>query len=189
MNPATHPAIPLLTSSNLTRPCPAASLFHSPTFYALITPNHSHSTPPNSASSTNPDVTNAVVIPPATCSTATRVSPTPSQRAVVPGHTLTRSNSSHFAQVWRCNCLVSISSYLHASNTPGADHSLTRLVATLGSKSNLKKVSRKAILDVDVVKTCDTIIEPAAPMSLRLSSNLLCVAFASVASTLSWHAS
>jgi hypothetical protein len=54
-----------------------------------------------------------------------------------------------------------------------ADHSLTRLVATLGSKSTLKKVSRKAILDVDVVKTCDTIIEPAAPMSLRLSSNLL----------------
>lgn len=64
-----------------------------------------------------------------------------------------------------------------------ADHSLTRLVATLGSKSNLKKLSRKAILDVDVVKTCDTIIKPAAPMSLRLSSNLLCVAFFSVAST------
>jgi meiotic recombination protein REC8 len=50
---------------------------------------------------------------------------------------------------------------------------LARLVATLGSKSTLKKVSRKAILDVDVVKMCDTIIEPAAPMSLRLSSNLL----------------
>jgi hypothetical protein len=65
------------------------------------------------------------------------------------------------------------------------DRSLARLVATLGSKSNLKKVSRKAILDVDVVKTCDTIIEPAAPMSLRLSSNLLCVALFSDASILS----
>jgi hypothetical protein len=53
--------------------------------------------------------------------------------------------------------------------------SLLRLVATLGSKSNLKKVSRKAILDVDVIKTCDTIIEPAAPMALRLSGNLLYV--------------
>jgi len=54
-----------------------------------------------------------------------------------------------------------------------AERSLLRLVATLGSKSNLKKVSRKAILDVDVIKTCDTIIEPAAPMALRLSGNLL----------------
>lgn len=64
-------------------------------------------------------------------------------------------------------------SCLHAEDTSIADRSLARLVATLGSKSTLKKVSRKAILDVDVVKTCDTIIEPAAPMSLRLSSNLL----------------
>ncbi|KAK6442416.1 R8 protein [Oleoguttula sp. CCFEE 5521] len=47
------------------------------------------------------------------------------------------------------------------------------LVATLGSKSGLKKVSRKAILDVDVAKTCDTIITPDAPMALRLQSNLL----------------
>ncbi|OQN96453.1 hypothetical protein B0A48_17509 [Cryoendolithus antarcticus] len=47
------------------------------------------------------------------------------------------------------------------------------LVATLGSKSGLKKVSRKAILDVDVAKTCDTIITPEAPMALRLQSNLL----------------
>nr|OQO28495.1 hypothetical protein B0A51_03307 [Rachicladosporium sp. CCFEE 5018] len=47
------------------------------------------------------------------------------------------------------------------------------LVATLGSISGLKKVSRKAILDVDVAKTCDTIITPEAPMALRLQSNLL----------------
>ncbi len=50
---------------------------------------------------------------------------------------------------------------------------LQRLVATLGSKSNLKKVNRKAILDVDVPKTCEIIITPEAPMALRLQSNLL----------------
>ena len=47
------------------------------------------------------------------------------------------------------------------------------LVATLGSKSTLKRVSRKAILDVDVAKACDTIVQPEAPMALRLQSNLL----------------
>jgi hypothetical protein len=73
---------------------------------------------------------------------------------------------------------------IHALDTSTTDHSLARLVATLGSKSNLKKVSRKAILDVDVSKTCDTIIEPAAPMALRLSSNLLYVTRSSVDPTL-----
>jgi hypothetical protein len=48
-----------------------------------------------------------------------------------------------------------------------------RLVATLGSKSTLKKVSRKAILDVDVSKACETIGTPEAPLALRLQSNLL----------------
>lgn len=50
-----------------------------------------------------------------------------------------------------------------------------RLVATLGPKSNLKKVNRKAILDVDVPKACETILTPEAPMALRLQSNLLSV--------------
>ena len=53
--------------------------------------------------------------------------------------------------------------------------SLDRLVATLGSKSSLKKVTRKAILDVDVQKACETIVTPEAPMALRLQSNLLSV--------------
>ena len=48
-----------------------------------------------------------------------------------------------------------------------------RLVATLGAKSNLKKVNRKAILDVDIPKACETILAPEAPMALRLQSNLL----------------
>lgn len=47
------------------------------------------------------------------------------------------------------------------------------LVATLGQKSALKKVSRKAILDVDVAKACETIVAPDAPLALRLQSNLL----------------
>jgi hypothetical protein len=54
---------------------------------------------------------------------------------------------------------------------PHADPS--RLVATLGSKSTLKKINRKAILDVDIPKACQTITQPEAPMALRLQSNLL----------------
>jgi hypothetical protein len=50
----------------------------------------------------------------------------------------------------------------------------SRLVATLGAKSNAaKKLTRKAILDVDVRKACKTIIGPEAPMALRLQSNLM----------------
>jgi hypothetical protein len=57
---------------------------------------------------------------------------------------------------------------------------LCRLVATLGAKSNTKKVTRKAILDVDVRKACETIIQPEAPMALRLQSNLLYATLPSV---------
>ena len=52
---------------------------------------------------------------------------------------------------------------------------LCRLVATLGSTTNNKKVNRKSILEVDVKKTCDMIIQPEAPMALRLQGNLLWV--------------
>jgi hypothetical protein len=51
--------------------------------------------------------------------------------------------------------------------------SSNRLVATLGSRSTLKKVTRKAILEVDVPKACETIQAPSAPMALRLQGNLL----------------
>ncbi|KAF2648539.1 hypothetical protein K491DRAFT_722474 [Lophiostoma macrostomum CBS 122681] len=47
------------------------------------------------------------------------------------------------------------------------------LVATLGAKSSLRKVNRKAIREVNVPKACQTIIDPAAPMALRLQGNLL----------------
>ncbi|KAF1834560.1 hypothetical protein BDW02DRAFT_498102 [Decorospora gaudefroyi] len=47
------------------------------------------------------------------------------------------------------------------------------LVATLGAKSSLKRINRKQILDVDVSKACQTIVDPVAPMALRLQGNLL----------------
>ncbi|KAK5065203.1 hypothetical protein LTR84_001040 [Exophiala bonariae] len=47
------------------------------------------------------------------------------------------------------------------------------LVATLGSKSSLKKITRRAILDVDLPKACQTITEPEAPLALRLQGSLL----------------
>ncbi|EXJ80249.1 hypothetical protein A1O1_08391 [Capronia coronata CBS 617.96] len=52
-------------------------------------------------------------------------------------------------------------------------HAPSRLVATLGSKSTLKKVTRRAILDVDLPKACQTITEPVTPLALRLQSDLL----------------
>lgn len=50
---------------------------------------------------------------------------------------------------------------------------LFRLVATLGAKSNLKKITRRAILDVDLQKACKTITEPEVPLALRLQGSLL----------------
>lgn len=50
-----------------------------------------------------------------------------------------------------------------------------RLVATLGNNSSLKKINRKQILDVDVAKACQTIVDPIAPMALRLQGSLLWV--------------
>ena len=49
-----------------------------------------------------------------------------------------------------------------------------RLVATVGVKSNTRKLSKKAIQDVNVAKACETIGEPpGAPIALRLQGNLL----------------
>jgi meiotic recombination protein REC8 len=56
---------------------------------------------------------------------------------------------------------------------PASSDKTTRLVATLGAKSSLKRINRKQILDVDVAKACQTIVDPVAPMALRLQSNLL----------------
>ncbi|KAF1808775.1 hypothetical protein P152DRAFT_517272 [Eremomyces bilateralis CBS 781.70] len=47
------------------------------------------------------------------------------------------------------------------------------LLATLGSKSGVRKLNRRNIQEVNVPKACETIINPAAPMALRLQSSLL----------------
>ena len=50
----------------------------------------------------------------------------------------------------------------------------TRLVATLGNKTTVsKKVQKREILDCNLNKACDTILNPEAPLALRLQSNLL----------------
>ncbi|KAH6651844.1 Rec8 like protein-domain-containing protein [Truncatella angustata] len=46
------------------------------------------------------------------------------------------------------------------------------LVATIG-KTSAKRVSKKAIQDVDVARACDQILEPGAPIALRLQGSLL----------------
>lgn len=45
----------------------------------------------------------------------------------------------------------------------------------MGQKSVLKKVGRKAILDVNIPAACNTIVQPELPMALRLQSSLLYV--------------
>ncbi|KAJ5657518.1 uncharacterized protein N7484_001167 [Penicillium longicatenatum] len=47
------------------------------------------------------------------------------------------------------------------------------LVATLGSRSITRRFNRKAILEVDVPGACNVIVDPEAPMALRLQGNLL----------------
>ncbi|RUS18960.1 Rec8 like protein-domain-containing protein [Endogone sp. FLAS-F59071] len=47
------------------------------------------------------------------------------------------------------------------------------LAATLGSKSNLKKLSRKEVIGVDIAKACEYITRPPEHLALRLSSNLM----------------
>lgn len=82
----------------------------------------------------------------------------------------TDPRSSYIAQIWRRNRVVSNPGA--ALLLPISDRS-GRLVATLGSKSSLKRINRKQILDVDVAKACKTIVDPVAPMALRLQGNLL----------------
>ncbi|KXN90036.1 Meiotic recombination protein rec8 [Leucoagaricus sp. SymC.cos] len=47
------------------------------------------------------------------------------------------------------------------------------LAATLGSKSAFKKLPRRSVMTADIAQLCDLIAEPAEPMALRLSSNLM----------------
>jgi len=47
------------------------------------------------------------------------------------------------------------------------------LVSTIGLRSTTKKISRKAIQEVNVQKACETILQPGAPIALRLQGTLL----------------
>ncbi|KAK0737560.1 Rec8 like protein-domain-containing protein [Apiosordaria backusii] len=47
------------------------------------------------------------------------------------------------------------------------------LVSTVGIKCNAKKISRKAIQEVNVQKACEKILQPGAPIALRLQGSLL----------------
>ncbi|KAK3330544.1 Rec8 like protein-domain-containing protein [Apodospora peruviana] len=47
------------------------------------------------------------------------------------------------------------------------------LVSTIGLRSTNRKISRKAIQDVNVRKACETILQPGAPIALRLQGSLL----------------
>ncbi|KAH6917396.1 Rec8 like protein-domain-containing protein [Coprinopsis sp. MPI-PUGE-AT-0042] len=47
------------------------------------------------------------------------------------------------------------------------------LAATLGSKSAFKKLPRRSVITADISNLCDLISQPAEPLALRLSSNLM----------------
>ncbi|KAK3901182.1 hypothetical protein C8A05DRAFT_35139 [Staphylotrichum tortipilum] len=47
------------------------------------------------------------------------------------------------------------------------------LVSTIGFRTTTRKISRKAIQEVDVQKACETILQPGAPIALRLQGSLL----------------
>ncbi|OJD28263.1 hypothetical protein ACJ73_00342 [Blastomyces percursus] len=72
-----------------------------------------------------------------------------------------------------CLCVFSLDVNTTLTDALYYGHYIDRLVATLGAKSAARKVNRRAILDVDVPKACETIIHPEAPMALRLQGNLL----------------
>lgn len=67
--------------------------------------------------------------------------------------------------------MVSLATAKHL-HSPVKSH-ISRLVATLGSRSIARRLNRRAILDVDVPEACKVIIDPEAPMALRLQGSLL----------------
>jgi hypothetical protein len=46
------------------------------------------------------------------------------------------------------------------------------MAATLG-KTSIGKLNRRNVLKADIAKLCELVAEPAEPLALRLSSNLL----------------
>ncbi|EIW64648.1 uncharacterized protein TRAVEDRAFT_42055 [Trametes versicolor FP-101664 SS1] len=52
-------------------------------------------------------------------------------------------------------------------------YGLLWLAATLGAKSSFRKLPKRSVLTADISQLCDLIAEPAEPLALRLSSNLM----------------
>ncbi|KAI0639429.1 Rec8 like protein-domain-containing protein [Trametes polyzona] len=52
-------------------------------------------------------------------------------------------------------------------------YGLLWLAATLGAKSSFKKLPKRSVLTADISQLCGLIAEPAEPLALRLSSNLM----------------
>ena len=48
-----------------------------------------------------------------------------------------------------------------------------RLAATLGARSSFKKLPKRDVMGADIIQLCGLITEPAEPLALRLSSNLM----------------
>ncbi|KAF4472780.1 meiotic cohesin rec8 [Fusarium albosuccineum] len=75
-------------------------------------------------------------------------------------------------EIWGCHHLVYLNLLLFPLSLKAAVDFFPRLVATVG-KTTQKKLTRKAIQEVNVPKACETIIHPGAPLALRLQGNLL----------------
>ena len=69
--------------------------------------------------------------------------------------------------------VLACSGMLTAAHSTFSYTGSARLAATLGSKSVFKKLPKRSVLTADITQLCDLISEPAEPLALRLSSNLM----------------
>ncbi|KAK5991109.1 Meiotic recombination rec8-like protein [Cladobotryum mycophilum] len=80
------------------------------------------------------------------------------------------SNSQYgVATIWYAFSLLPAA---HPSSTPTNQRHRARLIATVG-KDNQRRLTKKAIQNVNVPKACEKILDPGAPLALRLQGNLL----------------
>ena len=54
-----------------------------------------------------------------------------------------------------------------------ASHRVCRLAATLGSKSAFTKLQKRDVMTANISQLCTLVAQPAEPLALRLSSNLM----------------
>jgi hypothetical protein len=52
-------------------------------------------------------------------------------------------------------------------------NTIWRLAATLGARSSFKRLPKRDVMGADIIQLCGLITEPAEPLALRLSSNLM----------------